>query len=102
LRLHLGAVVLVGDLDQDAGAVAHQLVGADRAAVIQVLEDLQPLLDDAVRLLALDMGDEADTAGVVLAARVVQAEALRSVDLIGRRWGGSGGPEGVVWHGGAP
>jgi hypothetical protein len=63
---HLGAVELVGDLDQDAGAVAHQLVGADRAAVVQVLQDLQPLLDDGVRLDALDVGDEADAAGVVL------------------------------------
>ena len=44
LRRHLGAVELVGNLDQDAGAVAHQLVGADRAAVVEVLEDLQALL----------------------------------------------------------
>ena len=49
LRRHLGAVELVGDLDQDAGAVAHQRIGADRAAVVEVLEDLQALLDDRVR-----------------------------------------------------
>ena len=41
--------------------------------MVEVLEDLQPLLDDAVRLLALDVGDEADAAGIVLVARVVQA-----------------------------
>jgi hypothetical protein len=35
------------------GAVAHQLVGADRAAVVEVLEDLQTLLDDRVRLVPL-------------------------------------------------
>ena len=70
---HLGAVELVGDLDQDAGAVAHQLVGADRAAVVEVLEDLQALRDDAVRALALDVGDEADAAGIVFVGRVVQA-----------------------------
>jgi hypothetical protein len=34
---HLGAEVLVGNLDEDAGAVAHQLVGADRTAVVEVL-----------------------------------------------------------------
>jgi hypothetical protein len=44
---HLGAVELVGDLDQDAGAVAHQLVGTHRTPVVQVLQDLQALLDDA-------------------------------------------------------
>ena len=54
----LGAVEVVGDLDQDAGAVAHQLVGADRAAVVEVLEDLQSLLDDSVGLLALDVSDD--------------------------------------------
>ena len=73
LRRHLGAVELVGDLDQDAGAVAHQRVGADRAAVVEVLEDLQALLDDRVRLLALDVGDEADAAGVVLVGRRIEA-----------------------------
>ena len=51
LARHLGAVELVGDLDQDAGAVAHQLVGADGAAMVEVLEDLQALLDDGVRFL---------------------------------------------------
>ena len=51
LRRHLGAVELVRDLDQDAGAVAHQLVGADRAAVVEVGQDAQALLDDAVRAL---------------------------------------------------
>ena len=70
---HLGAVELVGDLDQDACAVAHQLVCADGAAVVEVLQDLQALLDDVVRLDALDVGDEAHAAGIVLARRVVQA-----------------------------
>jgi hypothetical protein len=31
----------VGDLDQDAGTVAHQRVGTHRTTVIQVLQDLQ-------------------------------------------------------------
>ena len=44
---HLLAEELVRDLDQDAGAVAGQRVGADRAAVGQVLQDQQALLDDA-------------------------------------------------------
>ena len=85
LRGHLGAVELVGDLDQDAGAVAHQLVGADGAAMVEVLEDLQALLDDAVRLAALDVGDEADAAGVVLVGRAVQAVPLGMGQFLARR-----------------
>ena len=94
LDRHLGAVIVVGDLDQDAGAVAHQLVGAHRTAVIQVLQDLQTLLDDVVRARTLDVGDEADAAGIVLVARVVQAAGGECLDLFGGR-GGQGG----VGHG---
>ena len=38
----------------------------------QVLQDLQALLDDGVRFLALDVRNEADAAAVVLVGRVVQ------------------------------
>ena len=37
----------VGNLNQDAGAIAHQRVGAHRAAMIQIDEKLQALADDA-------------------------------------------------------
>ena len=63
----------VGDLNQDACAVAGVRLAPARAAVLQVLEDLQRLLQDRVRPAALDVDDEADAAGVVLVARVVQA-----------------------------
>ena len=63
----------VGKLDQDAGAVAHQRIGADRAAVIEVLQDLQALGDDVMRFSALDVHDEANAARIVLIARIVQA-----------------------------
>ena len=69
---HLVAEVLVGNLDQDAGAVAHQRVGADRAPVVQVLQDQQALLDDRMALVALDMGDETDAAGIVFIGGIVQ------------------------------
>ena len=55
-------------------AVTHQLVGPDRAAVVEVGEDLQPLLDDAMRAQALDVGHEANAAGVVFVRRLVQAK----------------------------
>ena len=64
--LRPGAEQCVGDLDQAAGAVADQRVGADRAAMIEVGEDLQAVAHDLVRLLALDVRDEADAARVML------------------------------------
>ena len=54
------------------GAVAGERIAAARAAVGQVAQHLEPLLDDAVRPLALHVDDEADAAGVVLDARVAQ------------------------------
>ena len=90
LGRHLGPVELVRDLDEDARAVAHQLVGAHRAAVVEVLEDLQALLDDRVRPAALDVRHEADAAGIVLARGVVQAAGGGLCD-VGRREGVRGG-----------
>ena len=62
----------VGNLDEDAGAVAGVRLAAGRAAVVEVLEDLDRLLQDPVGLAALDVDDEADAAGVVLEPRVVK------------------------------
>ena len=78
---HLLAEEPVRNLDQDAGAVAGQRVGADRAAVGQVLQDLQALLDDGVALRALDVRDEADAAGVVFVGRVVETLLAGSVGM---------------------
>jgi hypothetical protein len=79
----------VGQLDQDAGAVTHQLVGTDGAAVVQVLEDLQPMLarsrDDLTPLM---LRHKADTAGVVLGGRGIQTVLLEMLDLGSRRHGG--------------
>ena len=78
----------VGKLDQDAGAVALQRVGARRAAMGQVLQDRQPLRDDRMGLLALDVGDEAEPARVALVGRdrrvpgAPAANATRSLDPV--------------------
>ena len=64
---------LVRHLHQDAGAVARARVGADRAAMFEIAEDRDRVLDDLVRLAALDVGDEADAAGILLVARIEQA-----------------------------
>ena len=69
----LGLQELVRHLHQDAGAVAGQRIAAARAAMRQVLQNLQALLHDVVRLDAFDVGDEADAAGVVLEPRIVQS-----------------------------
>ncbi len=61
------------DLHQHARAVAGQRVGADGAAMGQVLEDLQAVLDDRVARAAFQVGDEADAAGIVLALRIVES-----------------------------
>ena len=64
----LGALAreeLVRNLNQHAGAVAGFRIAAACAAVRQVDQNLDALDDDVVRLLALDVGDEADAAGVV-------------------------------------
>ncbi len=62
----------VGHLHQHAGAVAAVFLGAAGAAVIEVHQDLQALLQDAVGFAALDVDDEADAAGVMLERRIVQ------------------------------
>ena len=57
-------------------------VRADRSAVVEVLEDLQTLLDDGMRLLALDVDDEAD-ARIVFLGRVIQTAGSEGLDLFG-------------------
>ena len=64
---------LVRDLDQDARAVAGLRIAAAGAAMRQVDEDLNAFGDDVVRRLAVDVDDKADSAGVVLVARIVQS-----------------------------
>src|SRR5690606_15695050 len=68
-------------------AVAHQRIGADGAAMRQVLEDEEAVLDDLVRLLALHVGDEADAAGIVLVARIIESLRRRQA---GRHEGWAG------------
>ncbi|MGY4598834.1 hypothetical protein ACVWXL_006580 [Bradyrhizobium sp. GM22.5] len=75
--LRLAAEESMRDLHQNAGAVTGARVGADGAAVLEVTEDAERVRDDLVRLLALDVGDEADAAGIFFQARIVQAYGRR-------------------------
>jgi hypothetical protein len=63
----------IRQLDEDSGAIALQWVGSGGSAMSEILQYLQGLSDDRVAFLAFDMGDKAQAAGVMLAARVVQA-----------------------------
>jgi hypothetical protein len=63
----------MGDLDQHAGAIAGAWIAAAGAPVRQVDQNLDAFEDDIVRLLALEIGNEANSAGIVLVARVVKA-----------------------------
>jgi hypothetical protein len=77
LREQLLAVKGVRYLDQDAGAVAVQGVGTHRAAVVQVAQDQQRVVDKLVAAVSLDVDDKADAAGVVLVRGRVKPASLR-------------------------
>ena len=67
----------VGHLDEYSGAVTLQRIGPGCAAVREIPEYLQRLRNDGVALVTFDVGDEAQTAGIMLVARVVQALPAR-------------------------
>src|SRR5262249_31953978 len=71
---------LVWDLHQDAGAVAGARIGADRAAMLEIAQDGERILDQLVRLAAVDIGDESDPAGILLERGIVHA--LRSLKVV--------------------
>ena len=77
----------VRHLDEDAGAVARVGLAAARAAVLEIDQDAQRLAHDVVRAVSLHVDDEADAAGVVLGARIVQTLTR------GRRLNGSVGAD---------
>ena len=95
LRRHFLAEEAIRDLHQDTGAIAHQRIGTDSTAMRQVLQDEQAILDDLVRLLPLHMGNEADAAGIMFVAWVVETLFRRQTGARGRHLGDcfrTGGP----------
>ena len=67
-----GAQMGIRRLNEDACPVAGQRVGAHRAAMGKILENLQALIDDPVALAVPDVRHETDPARVMLVARVVE------------------------------
>ncbi len=64
---------IVRRLDENARAIAGVGLAAASAAMVEIQENLKCLADDRVRLLAFDIDDEADPAGFVFEAWIVQA-----------------------------
>ena len=67
----------VRNLDKNAAAVAKLRIGADGASVIQIEQDSQAHLDDVVAGRVVQIGDEADAAGIVLLGGIVKTLRLR-------------------------
>ena len=68
----IGAEKIVGDGEQKPGTVAGFGVGADRAAMNEIFENLDGVFDDFVRGRAAHVGDESDAARVMLEFAPVQ------------------------------
>ena len=66
----------VGELDEDARAVARADVGALGPAVLEVVQRLERAADDLVGLLVVQARHHGDAAGVVLEPGVVEALCL--------------------------
>ncbi len=67
----------VRDLRQNAGAVAGARIGTDRAAMLEIDQDRQRILDDLMRLAAFDIGDEADAAGILVERGIIETRRGR-------------------------
>jgi len=63
-------------LHQDAGAVASARIGADGAAMLEIAKNRKSVLDDMVRFASLDVGNESNTARILVERWII--ETLRS------------------------
>ncbi len=70
----------VGNLDQNARAVAGLRIAAAGASVRQIDQDLNALEDDIVRLVPGDIGYKTDAASIVLLLRVIEALSRRQAE----------------------
>ena len=62
----------IGDLNEDARAVAQQWVGANGTAMVDVDENFEAAFDGFVRFHAFNIGNKADTARIMFVARVIK------------------------------
>jgi len=74
----------MGYLHQNTRTVAGLVVRAFGSAVRHMLEDAQPLFDDRMVFVSVDVDDESDAAGVMLAFRAVQSSVRHSLFSVHR------------------
>ena len=67
----------IWDLNQYPCAIALQGIGAGSTPVGEVFEDLEALFDHQMAFLTLNVSDKAQTTGVMLVLRVVEASGPR-------------------------
>src|SRR6185312_15697267 len=65
-------------------------IGAHGTAVLEVLQDPEAILHDALRLQIAQTDDEADAAGIMLAGGIEQAGLDRGMKFASGRLGGDG------------
>jgi len=70
-------------LNQDAGPVAGQGIGADGAPVVQIDENAQTPLDDVVAGCIFNVGDETNATGVAIVVAVVKPLPFGAVIVFG-------------------
>jgi hypothetical protein len=73
-------------LKQNAGPIALKRIGTRRAAMCEVDEDLEALLNDRVTLASFDMRDEPEAACVVLVHGVIEPLPRRRPRRFVLRW----------------
>ena len=64
---------VMGDLNENAAAVAELGIRAHCAAMVEIQQDLQTLLDDCMGLAIVHVGDEADAAGILAVSGIKKA-----------------------------
>ena len=79
---HLGSEQPIGDLEQHAGSVTCERVGANSAAMGEVGERGQALIDDLPALAPLDVGDEADATRVMVEPGVTEPLVVMLLCLV--------------------
>lgn len=62
----------MGDLDQEARAVAGVIFATAGATMVEVVKRRQAVANDLVRFPAFQIDDEAHAAAIVLVSRIVQ------------------------------
>src|ERR1700692_2713331 len=65
-----------GTSRQPSGVSCSSLIWS--AMMLEIAEDVERVADDLVRLLALDIGDEADAAGILLECGIVKTFGRRT------------------------